>query len=224
MEESNDKGPEVDPVVGVPEEKPEPKAPVVTLTYHVNDDVKRGAVIPGIPSDIKVTIETYNEAYTKRVQTLKEFEDGYRKDHPEAPEEEIQRAGSDHILAHISLLESIIAVNRLEWVMDWRVFEDRLKIASDAERTRLRKSDAERRRSNVEGPAPVRVSKPKRITHVPASPAERQEMAIMLLMRNLKLTREEAMDRLRMTQAIASVEAPSEPVIPGVTLDEEPIE
>lgn len=193
--------------------------PKVSLTYHQT----RGNVIPGVPGDINVDIQTYNEAYTSRVVSLQDFETQYQAANPQATVEEVQRAGSDHILERIALLEKIIAVNRLEWVMNWRVFEDRLKIASDAERTRLRKSDAERRRSNVEGPEKPTIAKVKarRVTHVPSSPEERNEIAVQLMMKNMGLTREEAMERLRMVSAIATASAPAEPVIPQVKVEEE---
>jgi len=202
--------------------------PEVSLAYNVTNEAvlaSRGLVTPGIPGEIKVDLETYNLAYTARVVTLQEFEASFRTSHPDATPEEVLRAGSDHILERIGLLESIIATNRLEWVMNWRVFEDRLKIASDAERTRLRKADAERRRVNVEGKEPVaRVTKAKRITHVPTSVEERNEMAIQLMVKNMGLTREEAMDRLRMVSAIATASAPAEPQIPTVKVEPEEAE
>lgn len=183
----------------------------VTLTFNregtppVADD-KHTPSIPGVPADFKVDLETYNKAYTKKWQDLTEFEKAYRHQNPEATDAVVFSAVNDHLHERMTMLESLIAVHKLEWVMSWRVFDERLKIASEAEKTRIRKKDAEHR-SVVEGTEPkvARERKARTPTHVPANPEEKKEMTIRFLMERFKLTREEAMERLQVVAAVKKV-------------------
>lgn len=192
--------------------------PTVSLIYNTG----RSPVTPGVPADFHVSVEMYNEAYTQKWRDLTSFEQDLRAAHPEMNDEQVTSEINDHLLKRMTMLENLLAIHKLEWVMSWRVFEDRLKVASDAERTRVRKSDSEHR-STVTGEV-ARVRRAKAVTHVPANPEEKREMAIKLMMDRMKLTREEAMDRLRIVLDVQQATAAPIVETPVVKVEEEPQE
>jgi hypothetical protein len=192
--------------------------PVVSLVYNPG----RGQATPGILANFKVDLDTYHQAYTAKGVGIAEAERLFKESHPDATPEQLAEAGNTYNAERMALLESLMVTHKLEWIVGWRHQEERLKIASDAERTRIRKLDATRR-AKAEGTDTVTIRKTtkRNVTVVPVSPEARREATVQMFMTRMGMTREQAMDRLRMMDDMRKA---SEPQVPVVKIDEEPVE
>lgn len=185
------------------------KDKVVSLVFNTN---RKTSSTVGVPSDTKVSIELYEEAYTKRRKTISEYEESVRAEHPEFSDEQVERAVHDYILEWQAKLEAIMAAEKLEWVMNWRVFEERLNLSSEAEKTRIKKLDSQYR-------TPARKEgETKKQARVPLNADQKREAAILTVMK-LGLTREAAIERLGMTSHMKALDA--EIMKPRVNTDED---
>lgn len=178
------------------EDKDEAPAPIVSLIYQSS----RNPVTPGVPAQISVTLETYNEAYCKKLKDIATLEQGLRAEFPNLSEQEIEKEINDYNLNRMRTLEALMSVSKLEWVMSWRVQEERLKISSEAERERVRKADRAYRSAVTEPKA--RKAKAEKPSTVPMDPTKKKEATVLLLMNRLGLSREAAEERLGMMEAL----------------------
>lgn len=195
--------------------------PVVSLVYNPG----RGQATPGVLGNFKVDLDTYHQAYTAKGVGIAEAERLFKESHPDATDEEVSAAGNTYNSERMAMLETLMSSMKLEWIMGWRHQEERLKIASDAERTRIRKIDATRRAKAEGTDAPtVRKARGRKVTVVPASPEARREATINMFMSRMGMTREQAMDRLRMMDDMRKASEPAAPVVPVVKIEEEPVE
>jgi hypothetical protein len=188
-----------EPIVEAKEEETEEEAPapIVSLVYQSS----RNPVTPGIPAEIKVTLETYNEAYCKKLADIATLEAGLRAEYPQMSDAELEKEINDYNLNRMRTLEALMSVSKLEWVMSWRVQEERLKITSEAERERVRKADRAYR-SVATGEPKVKKAKAEKAAVVPMDPAKKKEATVLLLMNRLGLSRQAAEERLGMMEAL----------------------
>jgi hypothetical protein len=193
-----------EPVVEAVKEPEEEKvpSPVVSLVYQTS----KAPVTTGIPAGIKVTLETYDRAYTKKLMDLGEFEQSLRAEFPNLTNEQVETQIDKYVFDRMCELDALKAIIQLEYVVSWRVQEERLRISSDARREAVRKADRAYRSVATDGTPRKTREKKEPAARVPTNPEEKREMAIKLMMNRLGFTREAAEERMSMMESLKAPE------------------
>lgn len=153
----------------------------VTLT---DPGVRGGAMPYPIEDSNKVDLEVYKKAFCEESATIPQMREELAQQGLEG--EALESALNDKIVERMRSFEELQKITKLRWICCFRIFEERLAVATEAERTRQLKKDREyRAKAKVE----TAEAKPAK------TPKTKEEKAVAVLMR-LGYSEEEAKLRL----------------------------
>ena len=153
----------------------------VTISYE-----GKGPVCLPPTDKATIDIETYKRALCEEAATIPQMREELAQTGLEG--DALESALNDKIAERMHQFEELQKVTKLRWVALWRIFEDRLKIATETERDRQKKAD---RAYKVKG-LPEGEASPERIRR-PARSKQEKAMAVLI---SLGFSEEQAKLRL----------------------------
>ena len=153
----------------------------VTISYE-----GKGPVCLPPTDQPRIDIETYKKAFCEEAATIPQMREELIQAGLEG--DVLESALNDKIAERMHNFEELQKVTKLRWVALWRIFEDRLKVSTEAERTRQKKADRAYKVKDQPDDGTEKVVRTR-------TPKTKQERALAVLI-GLGFTEEQAKARL----------------------------